>query len=192
MTSNEWITLILSTNALTLAISVFVTNTMIKKSENEAKEADRLRDATIESIKNSEQLLERKLSNLDSKVSSLEEQLGSLNAEVKEQKTIIIQLRNEISSLHRVISKHKSLIEKYEGFIEQQYSKLDDLENKLLKITENLSKSNDHNSQTFNNMRTELDNIIGAINVVQRAIARMPRSARPTGRLLARRRKEKA
>lgn len=186
MTSNEWITLLLGTNAFTLAASVYASNIIVKKSELKAKEGDRLRDATIESIKQSEKKLERDVSQLTNKVTTLEEKVDLLTMEIQEQRTTVSKLKTDAHRLRSITLKHKSLIQTFEETINKQFDNIDALENKLLKIASDLTESHCANSESFLAIKSELRVVTRAIDTVKNSMKKLQSNVKNKKALLTR------
>ncbi|GIU50897.1 ELKS/Rab6-interacting/CAST family protein [Shewanella sp. KT0246] len=186
MTSNEWITLLLSTNGFTLAASIYASNMIVKRSELKAKEGDRLRDATIENIKQSEEKLERDVSQLTNKVTTLEEKVDLLNVDIKEQSATIFKLKTDAQRLRSITLKHKSLIRTFEDTINKQFDDIDALENKLLKIATNLTETQGANSESFMAIKSELRSITRAIGTVKMSMKKLQGNVKTKRALLTR------
>ncbi|MGF1836899.1 hypothetical protein, partial [Photobacterium sanguinicancri] len=64
MTNVEIITIVLGSNAITLTAAIYIANIRSQRADDLIKNADKLRDATIESLKVSNTSVEKELSGL--------------------------------------------------------------------------------------------------------------------------------
>ena len=170
MTTNEWMGIVFGSVSIAIGTAVFVTRHMINKFKFGAQEADRIRDATIERLEQSEKVFERDISKLNTTVDSLTSKVDSLEGNIKENSTVIFKLKSDVHKLRKISVRHKSLMKKFETTICNQFKDIDSLENKLLDIASNLDEFNEKGTHDINLLKRNVKDVSRAINVVRRSI----------------------
>ncbi|EIE1228009.1 hypothetical protein V6457_004229 [Vibrio vulnificus] len=169
MTTGEWLAVIFGSNGVTLAAAVFVSNLMIKNREDAAKEADRLRDATIENIETRSKNLERDVTGLQTQVFDLRKNVTSLKENLRASDITISKLRTDVGRLKQVVLRQKSLMQRFGSTINMQDKQLESLEETMLSIAKELMKSSTSKHALFA-IHSELRSAKDAIQRVQRTV----------------------
>lgn len=169
MTTGEWLAVIFGSNGVTLAAAVFVSNLMIKNREDASKDADRLRDATIENIKNHSKNLEKDVTVLKTQVLDLRENVESLKENLRASNISILKLRTDVSRLKQVVLRQKSLMHRFGSTINMQDSQLEKLEGTILSIAKKLLNNSNSKNELFA-IHRELTYAKNAIQEVQNTV----------------------
>lgn len=169
MTTGEWLAVIFGSNGVTFAAAVFASNLIIKNREDAAKEADRLRDATIENIENRSKNLERDVTGLQTQVLDLSENVASLKENLRASDITISKLRTDVGRLKQIVLRQKSLMQRFGSTINMQDKQLESLEETILSITNELMKTSISKRDLFA-IHSELRSAKDAIQSVQRTV----------------------
>lgn len=170
VTTGEWLAIVIGSNSFTLAASVFISHLMIKSKEDKAKEADRLRDATIESLGTRSTNLENDITTLNRRVETLSSELNEVTSKLNVSNSDIAKLKMDVSRLKRVVLRQKSLSSKYRSTILQQDSRLEKLEGTILSIANNLMRKKSLDRSDLLKVNSDLKMAQNSILEVQRAI----------------------
>ncbi|MGF1836798.1 hypothetical protein [Photobacterium sanguinicancri] len=122
MTNVEIITIVLGSNAITLTAAIYIANIRSQRADDLIKNADKLRDATIESLKVSNTSVEKELSGLkqhvaliEAKLKDHEDKLGRLRIEAHRLKVVLLKTSRSFTQYKKIISNQLSNIDKLEG-----------------------------------------------------------------------------
>lgn len=183
MTTGEWLAVIFGSNGVTLGAAVFVSNLMIKNREDSAKEADRLRDATIENIENRSENLKMDVTDLQAKVLDLNENVTLLKENLRLSDTTVSKLKIDVSRLKQVVLRQKSLMKKFGSTINMQDKQLESLEATILSITKELMSSRPLKRDLFA-LHSELRTAKDTIQKVQRTVKSLQKDVSRSSRKL--------